>query len=72
MCLIHSVDDIVVCLGDTIEIVGRYIDAFLCIHSDHGAIERRLIRKNVAIFCCWKELSVKYTICHEGKEGGAT
>ena len=58
----HSVDDLVMCLGDFNGHVGRHIDGFDGMHGGHCVGQRNLDGRMLLEFCLEKGLCVSNTL----------
>ena len=54
----HSVDDLVMCLGDISGNVGRHIDWYDGVHRWYGVVQRHLEGGMLLEFCLEKKLCV--------------
>ena len=61
VCIMHSADDQVMCLGDFNGHVGRHIDSFDGVHGGYGVGLRNLEGRMLLQFCFEKELCVSNT-----------
>ena len=60
-CIMHSAGDLVMCLGDFSEHVGRHIDGFGGVHGGYDIGQRNLEGRMLLEFSLQKELCVLNT-----------
>ena len=54
----HIAGDLVMCLGDINEHIGKHIYAFDRLHGGYGVGQRNLVGRTIFEFCLEKELCV--------------
>ena len=67
---IHSVGDLVMCLGDFNGHVGRHIDGFDGVHRRYGLSQKNLEERMLLVLSEEGIMCVKYVVYERGKEEG--
>ena len=65
----HSIDDLIVCMGGFNEYVGRHIDTFDGVHRRYGISQRNLVRRMLLDICLEKNC-LSNTWCKREKMEG--